>query len=61
MFLCVCEDLIHSIWTWDEKVMDNLNFLGNLNIFLRNKILLSNFNANIFQAIRSSLIKKFIT
>jgi len=29
------EALIHSIWTINEKVMDNLSFLGNLSVLLK--------------------------
>jgi len=29
------EALIHFVWTSDEKVVENLSFLGNLSIFLK--------------------------
>jgi len=56
MFLSIREALIHSIWTRDEKVLDNLSFSGNLCIF-KKKTFCSTVNANIFQSIQSNLMK----
>jgi len=46
--LSIREALIHSIWTRDEKVIDNLSFLGNLSILKRT--FCPTLNANIFQS-----------
>jgi len=53
--LSIFKALIHSIWTRDEKVMDNFSFLGNLIIF--KKTFCPTLNANIFLSIKSNLMK----
>jgi len=35
LYFSTCEALFHSIWTNNEKVIDNLIFSSNLSIFLK--------------------------